>query len=58
MVRDLLTSSFEQRRREEGVIDTPTLSPDCAEVFDSSSSLVPCVFIRAYLCLYVARDSG
>lgn len=32
VVRDLLTSSHEQRRRAEGVVDTPTLSPDCTEV--------------------------
>lgn len=32
VVRDLLTSSFEQRRRAEGIFDVDTLSPDCAEV--------------------------
>lgn len=32
VVRDLLTSSSEQRRRSEGLVDTPTLSTDCAEV--------------------------
>lgn len=32
VVRDLLTSSYEQRRRAQGIIDTDTLSPDCAEV--------------------------
>lgn len=32
VVRDLLTTSFEQKRREEGIIDTSTLSPDCAQV--------------------------
>ncbi|CAM9802386.1 unnamed protein product, partial [Hapterophycus canaliculatus] len=32
VVRDLLTSSHEQRRRAEGIIDTDTLSPDCAQI--------------------------
>lgn len=32
VVRDLLTSSYEQARRAEGVFDVDTLSPDCAQV--------------------------
>lgn len=32
VVRDLLTSSHEQHRRAEGIIDIDTLSKDCAQV--------------------------
>ncbi|CAM9137446.1 unnamed protein product [Ascophyllum nodosum] len=32
VVRDLLTTSHEQGRRAKGIVDTPTLSPDCTEV--------------------------
>ena len=39
VVRDLLTSSYEQQRRREGIIDTPSLSSDCAEVYSVGISL-------------------
>eukprot|EP00903_Cladosiphon_okamuranus_P008053 g7767.t1 len=32
VVRDLLTSPYEQRRRAQGIFDVDTLSSDCAEV--------------------------
>lgn len=32
VVRDLLTSPYEQQRRAQGAVDTPTLSPQCVEV--------------------------
>ena len=40
VVRDLLTSSFEQRRRAEGIFDVDTLSPDCAEVRATAVRLI------------------
>lgn len=38
VVRDLLTTSHEQARRAEGIVDTPTLSPDCAKVWVRATS--------------------
>lgn len=35
VVRDLLTTPHEQGRRAKGIVDTPTLSPDCAKVWSA-----------------------
>lgn len=41
VVRDLLTSSEEQRQRAQGVLDIDSLSPDCVEVCVCDAQSLP-----------------
>lgn len=60
VVRDLLTSSYEQGRRAEGILDVDTLSPDCAEVRVLISKVPPRVWgegKRSWSCFVLAAKT-
>ena len=51
VVRDLLTTSHEQGRRAKGIVDTPTLSPDCTEVGQRHGRLLPVCHVLVGQCM-------